>query len=888
MVAYKGVDVDEGLVGLLRLMEKAEEYRESLQSLQSVWDNLTLLGHLSGTATDMSDTRSAFQQLSSSLLNQLGRETLKKTALAMKSKAQVAVDIMIRNLFERTADIGFLAMDDDVREYLEKFAPLKCRVIGEAARLELEQCDAKLLAQFREYVQKYSVYSNIMLLDVEGHVLLQLDDNNPVRVAENNSKAVGYDDPLLAESLVTTRAYVETFRYSDLQPDQENSLIYSYRVTSPDGQKNLGVLCLCFRFANEAAGIFDNLVEAEDWSVVTLLDQQGIVIASSDSHHVPVGAALGCGSDSDWKVVRFGGREYLSTTRATQGYQGYMGPGWYGHVMLPLDHAFDQESVRELENIPDGALEAVMGNPRLFSEELRGIPGQAARIQRALNRSVWNGNVSQHGDNKALNPVFSKVLLWEISNTGMKTQDVFEQSINNLHQTVVSSILQDSQFQAALAIDIMDRNLYERANDCRWWALSSVFRRALSSTVQDEAVSSEVSKTLVHINGLYTVYDNLVVFDRNGRVLAVSNPQYQGFCGQVLNEDWVRNTLTLSDSQSYAVSAFAPNPLYKDRHTYIYAAAIRDLSEAQSIVGGIGIVFDAAPQFESMLIDALPHDEKGAVPDGCFGVFADRERRVIASTLAELPPGTLLELDDMFFRLGNGDRKSGITAFNGHYYTVGACMSKGYREYKGAGDAYQNNVIALIFAPLGECQPEHRKAKPTARGRLQSRETKAAGGGECVEIATFYVDSHWLGIPTEHVVEAIDVKGLTSVPGAEESLLGYIMFRDRLISVVGLWGMLGKEDHRRVSHEPQVIVLRLDGDDNMLLGVMVDELGEIPEIPRDRIEKVSPMLSAGNLLAESLVKPGAGKSSSEMIVVLSPERLRRKFIRADDQVSVAV
>jgi len=36
----------------------------------------------------------------------------------MEAKAQVAVDIVIRNLFERTADIGFLATDDDIREFI--------------------------------------------------------------------------------------------------------------------------------------------------------------------------------------------------------------------------------------------------------------------------------------------------------------------------------------------------------------------------------------------------------------------------------------------------------------------------------------------------------------------------------------------------------------------------------------------------------------------------------------------------------------------------------------------------------------------------------------------------------------------------------------------------
>ena len=871
MATYEGMEVDQELVDVIRVMGKAEEYRERLQALQSVWDSLTLLGHLSGTATDMSDTRIAFQQLSGSLLNQLARETLKKTTLAMKSKAQVAVDIMVRNLFERTADIGFLAMDDDVRAYLSRFAPLKSRVIGEEARLERERSDASLLIQFREYVQKYSVYANIILLDVDGNVLLQLDENNPVQRST---------DALIAESLTSTHAYVETFRHSDLQPAQPNSLIYSYRVTSADGQNNLGVLCLCFRFANEAERIFSNLVEAEDWSVVTLLDQHGTVIASSDAFHIPVGATVSHHPERDWSVARFAGRRYLSVTRATQGYQGYMGPGWYGHVMLPLDHAFNHEETRLQEAaIPENALAAVMSNPRLFSDALREIPCHAAKIQRALNRSVWNGNVSQKSDNKALNPAFSKILLWEISNTGLKTQDVFDQSISNLHQTVVSSILQDSQFQAALAIDIMDRNLYERANDVRWWALSSVFRRALSKSPVDTAALREIAKTLVHINGLYTVYDNLVVFDHSGRALAVSNAIYQEFCGQVLGEEWVRRTLSLSDSQSYAVSDFVPSPLYQERHSYIYAAAIRDQSAEQNIVGGIGIVFDAAPQFAAMLNDALPHNENGEVPAGCFGVFADRERRIIASTMDKLTPGMTLELEEHFFRIGSGERRSGIAVFNGHYYAVGACMSKGYREYKGTRDAYRNDVVALIFVPLGEYRQDGHKDQMPVRSRLQNAETQTTSpGGESLEIATFYVGQHWLGIPTEYVVESIDVKGLTSVPGAGESLLGYIMFHDKLISVVGLWGMLDKESQRRSSHEPQIVVLRLGGKNDMLIGVMVDELGEIPEIPLERIEKVSPMLSNGNILAESLVKPSAGKSSREMIVILSPERLRRKFM----------
>jgi len=876
MALYKGVEVDEGLVDLIGRMGKVEEYQESLQSLQSVWDNLTLLGHLSGTGTDMSDTRTAFQQLTGSLLNQLGRETLKKTVLEMKSKAQVAVDIMIRNLFERTADIGFLAMDGEVRDYLSQNATLRSRANegDSSASAELEQLDLAMRQRFREYVRKYSVYSNIILLDTQGNVLLQLDSDNPAHKTS---------DALLAESLSTNGGYVETFRKTDLLPHENTSLIYSFRVTDAASANNLGVLCLCFRFSDETEKIFSNLVGDNDWSVITLLDHEGRVIASSDPHHVPVGASLPLVLDADWKVMRFAGREYLATTRATHGYQGYMGPGWVGHVMIPLDHAFEHESGKMLGSIPANALEAVMGNQQLFSEALREIPVQAGRIQRGLNRSVWNGNVSQRGDRKALNPAFSKVLLWEISNTGFKTQDVFERSIGNLHQTVVSSILQDSQFQAALAIDIMDRNLYERANDCRWWALTPTFRNALATAVPDEAVLHQIGATLTHINSLYTVYDNLVVFDKSGRALAVSNPQYRDCCGRALNEEWVRQTLSLTDSQSYTVSSFAATPLYKGRHTYIYAAAIHDPCNGHKVIGGIGIVFDAAPQFAAMLQDALPRDEKGDIPPGCFGVFADRERRIIASTHPDLKPGVPLDLDDKFFRIQNGGGTSNIAVFNGTYYAVGACMSGGYREYKSASDAYKNDVVSLIFVPLGEKREHERRAAPASRKRAQNHNIKSNGNSsESVEIATFYVDSHWVGIPSEHVVEAIDVKGVTRMPGAGENAVGYLMFRDKVVPVVGLWGLLGESGRRRPNHEPQIVILQLA--DGVMLGVMVDELGEIPEIHMEHIEKISGMLTGENMITECLVKPEEHKGRTDMIVVISPDRLRKKFLAAQHNV----
>lgn len=866
MPLYKGVEIDASLLGLVRHMAGAEGYRETLQGLQGVWDNLSLLGQLSGTGTDMSGTRQAFQTLTGSLLNNLGRETLKKTVLEMKSKAQVAVDIMIRNLFERTADIGFLATDEDVRIYLERANALAT----ERTRLE---------ERFREYVRKYSVYSDIILLDLNGRVVAKLNPDNPVTQSR---------DPLIAESLRSQQAYVETARASDLQPNEASPLIYSYRVTSRDGEP-LGVLCLCFRFQDETEGIFANLAGPKDWSVITLLDPDGRVIASSDGWHVPVGAKVEQVLQGDWAVVRFAGREYLATTRPTQGYQGYFGPGWCGHVMIPLEHAFDQTVSGSLDKVDAPVLAGVMANSALFAADLQAIPAQAEQIQRVLNRSVWNGNVRHRADNKALNPAFSKVLLWEISNTGLKTKDVFESSIANLHETVVSAILENSRFLASLAIDIMDRNLYERANDCRWWALTSAFRESLAEGANAER-SQAIAEILAYINGLYTVYDNLLVFDRLGRVVAVSNPEYDDLAGQTLADDWVKQTLTLRDTQSYAVSSFSATPLYRNRATYIYAAAIRSPDGRQG-VGGIGIVFDSEPQFEAMLLDALPRDEQGEIVKGSFGVIARGNRRIVAATRPDLTPGAELNIPEEYFQM-SGDQ-SGIVTFQGHYYAVGSSPSRGYREYKGEGDAYRNDVSALIFVPLGKAMTgQVARADQPARFGLAA--TSRSGGGNVIEIATFHVAGQWLGVCSECVVEAIEVLSLTSVPGAKRNMFGYVMFRGGVMPVVNLAVLLGVDTplFSSVTASKQIVVLK-DGDDGNHIGLLVDHLGEIPEVPTNRIEKLSAMMGGETQLADSVVKKREDEPNSEpnsqMLVLLSVERVRARLhaLHAQAEVSAA-
>lgn len=795
---------------VVRHMSSVEDYRARLASLQGSWDTLSLLSHLRGDGADMSGTRQAFESLANDLVHSLSQETYKKAMLALQAKGQIAIDVIVRNLFERTADIGFLAIDDDIRDYLRQ---------RRADGTQVKKLNDRLRSRFREYVGKYSVYHDVVLLDAEGEVLVRLDEQYDVPRTSHE---------LLKQTLTTRQGYVETFDRVDLLPNAQRSLVYSFRVG--DGARIEGVLCLCFRFEDEVKGIFAKLQAEEDWSVFCFLDERGNVIASSDPWQVAVGAPVPMALDAGGRVVRFAGREYLAVTCRTQGYQGYMGPGWFGHAMLPIEHAFDSQTGGGAKTISRELLAALRESQTIFSPALRKIPVQADAIQRELNRTVWNGNVRLATSTDSGSD-FTKVLLREIGNAGRRTQETFERSISELQETVVSSILDDARLLASLAVDVLDRNLYERANDCRWWALNGALSRHLSEGRGDR----DASEILRHINSLYTVYHDIVLFDSAGVIVAVSNPAHESKVGSTILEPWVPATLELRDSQQYAVSTFAPSDLYGGQHTLIYGAAIRN--DARRVVGGIGIVFDSAPQFKAMLRDALPRTESGTIVKGSVGLFVDARMTVVAAT-SDYEPGDNVDLPREV--LSTHEDAPQTVCMNGVHYAVGVRKTSGYREYSGMG------AFSLILIPLGAAIEQ----LVLRRAEAQSHR-RAAMDEPMVDIATFYCGQQRLGLMRNEIVEALDGAQIRPIPNAPAWHAGLLMYREMPLPVIDLGRLLNAGQGTNARN---VIAVRAV-ETGQLFGLLVEELADIPEIATSRILPVGELNTRGAAILDRAVRP---------------------------------
>lgn len=855
---------------LLKYMQSVQEYEKALDTLSEKWNLLTMLGKMSNTGMDMIDTRAAFEALTTELLEKLGIEILKKTTSEMEAKAQVAVDIVIRNLFERTADIGFLATDDDVRSFLAQYL---AGTTDDTSRQLLRERRTALKNRFKEYVAKYSVYSNIILTDTRGNIVAQLDDHNPISSS---------NDPLIKEALSTSAEYVEVFRQTDLVPGADKALVYSYRVrrSSAEESENLGVLSLVFKFEDEMEGIFKNLISENDWMEIMLLDAQGYVISCSDTTHIPLGIKMEKILDNGYKIIRFAGREYLARTCATKGYQGFFGLGWYGHVMVPIDHAFDK-APHAYKSISTEKLETVLKHSPLFSGELKMIPQKADRIQKELDVTVWNGNV-HIANSKTNENSFSKSLLNEISHTGFQTKKVFEDSISNLNHTVLSAYLDDAQFNASLAIDIMDRNLYERANDCRWWALTSVFKRTLSLSELQRDDLSELEEILSYINNLYTVYSNLFLYDRTGTIVAVSKNSEHRFVGSKIEEPWVRETLKTSDTQRYSVSSFAKTALYDNRSTYIYAAGITDESD-EEVVGGIGIVFDSYPQFEAMLEDALPRDKNGEVIEGSFALFCDREKNIISSTTLEYRPGGRLDLDDGYFGLENGNGSSGIVELEGNFYIMGLHTSNGYREYK-KHDFYHNDVIAFIFLPIVK-RDELPSVCDINSGPVVCSYPKVQGMEESVDISTFYIGNKFFGVESYNIVNSLSHQNVTRIIGSDAIFLGVVGSKEgETIGVISLNELLDIQS----TYDPQrdeLIVLKSSQENDTKFAIVISHIKDSPEIPLRSIKTYSGTLAGVSPLTKAVVIPDEGTSKGEMLSILDIDAIFRTLIKNQNKLT---
>lgn len=759
--------------------------KKTLNALQSSWDNLTLLCHLSGTGVNTGDTRIAFNELTDILFGKLSDEIVKKTVVSIRSKAQNAIDILTRNLYERTADIGFISGDDLITGILEN-----------------STVESGIVEYLKKYVETYTVYSNALVFDHDGACLCASSVVESIVLPEHVRKS----------------AQTGRFEFFEaLSSNEPKALFYCSPVRSKtSGGKILGYVALVFNHLDELKRIFDLSLSSDDWLTLSFVAEDDSVILSSDPYHIQ--ASMKVKTTSSHTVTRLGVHEYLSLTCSATPFQGYVGCGWRAHAMIPLVRAFS-------DGEEDICLSGV-NTDVLFDEALREIPRKSLAIQNALNRAVWNGSVQQ--GRETANNSFSKILLKEIGEAGQKTRDAFSNSISRLSAAVVSSVKESARSAARLSMEIVDRSLYERANDCRWWTRNQTFGD------RTPGFEARLKSTLSVLNDLYTVYRNIVVFARDGSALASSRP----LGVKRFHQDWVARCCNAKDYE-YQVSRW--EPCLDQEPGYVYVSPIFD---REICIGGVALFFDSVPQLNQILHDTLPSNK------GAFSLFVSGSNQVMASTSELHPVGSLLETSRI---------KDGVMILDGKVYLVEEAHSRGYREYNDFSmPTVLDRMRCFVFVQIGE--PSYEASSST-----QPVIRPVGDGAARIDIATFRSGQTWYGLASRDVIEVVPFRGLTASPGV--SNLYYLMYGHAAIPVAAM------KDSSSPSGD--VIVLASQAHPSNRFGVLVDEVGSVIEVSASQIKEMPEIFGRSRSGHSSVLH--TMNERNELIVILDASRLSTKF-----------
>lgn len=681
-------------------------------------------------------TRTGLVQLERDLVANMVSEKVRQVMQEAATRAQYALDLLVRNLFERTADVGFLAADLDLCRFLARVAA--------GAAPEREAVRRRLVA----YRDKYTVYDDILLLAPDGAVLLRADPDGSLARSS---------DPLVAATLAAP-GYVETFRASDLRPGAARALLYSHTMRDPDSGAVVGVLCLSFRFEHELAAIFSAYGGADLRANMLLLDADDRVVDSLDPLWIAPGVRVPVNRDGGSAPRLFAGRAYLVATSVAQGYQGYPGPpGWKTQVMVPLDLAFRGAHPDAVARLAPRMLQGLLSHAHSFSPALHALMASVRGATQAIKRIVWNGKVASSGAGGAdtrLGPVLD-----QITETGERSDEAFSQSIQGLYQTVLASSLQAAGATAQLLVDMLDRSLYERANDCRWWALAGQLRQALAADDSRQG-AAVIGALLGHINGLYTVYSRLFVYDRTGRILAATGAQ--DVVGSRIAGETVSAVCALRSEMDHYAEPFGPSPLYDGRPTFVYHAAIRHPEREATVVGGIGIVFDSAVELRNML-------DSGVAGRADMQAFlVSPEGQVLCGTDPDYPAGAWLPLERSLLEEAARDGAARrIVAHAGHYCVAACARAEGYREFR-AGASREQPVLSVLLQSFGPLRADAELAALAGIERVRSHPEQGR------DYALFQVDGVLMALDAGAVIEALPLARVKRTPPTDGARIGML------------------------------------------------------------------------------------------------------------------
>jgi hypothetical protein len=190
---------------------------------------------------------------------------------------------------------------------------------------------------------------------------------------------------------------------------------------------------------------------------------------------------------------------------------------------------------------------------------------------------------------------------------------------------------------ALVNVDLIDRNLYERTADVRWWATDGNVVDALTKKTSE--AYDFTSKRLGVILQAYTVYNDLVLVDTSGNIVANGNPQkFSSVNTNVSDSPWFTSAMRTKNGSEFGFQTVHKSPLVNNNLALVYSCAVRENGDSKgNVIGVLGVIF----KWESLaqtIIQHTPIDEEEkkhtriCIVDDTGLILADSENKMLKDT----------------------------------------------------------------------------------------------------------------------------------------------------------------------------------------------------------------------------------------------------------------
>jgi hypothetical protein len=295
----------------------------------------------------------------------------------------------------------------------------------------------------------------------------------------------------------------------------------------------------------------------------------------------------------------------------------------------------------------------------------------------ALNARIEAARAGQAG------AAFS-VVAQEMQGLSNKTSEAAKQLATNTQRTIddllelIGAKVRGTRLSdiALVNIDLIDRCLYERTCDVRWWATDSSIVDALTQATS--AAHEHASQRMGVILDAYTVYFDLVLCDLEGRIVANGRPGlYKSVGVDQSQERWFREAVGSKSGNEFGFQSAHRSKVVGDSPALIYSCGVREGGQSHGkLLGALGIVFNWEALAQTILQQApLPAEERAATrcviadEQGCL--LADSWGRQLSETL-ELP-----NRHEVFA----GKKNFVIGEYNGRRSCIAHAQAPGFETY---------------------------------------------------------------------------------------------------------------------------------------------------------------------------------------------------------------